>query len=49
MTRWDAPSIPEYDLDTDELIYRDAAASEVRREKLGETEMETNKGCRGGD
>jgi hypothetical protein len=39
MTRWNAPDIPEYDLDSDELIYRDAAGNEARREKFGETEI----------
>lgn len=34
MTRWRNPAIPEYDLDADELVYRDAAGNEVRREKF---------------
>lgn len=33
MTRWRNTAIPEYDLDTDELVYRDTAGNEVRREK----------------
>ncbi len=32
--KWDNPGIPEYDLGTDELIYRDGSGNEVRREKL---------------
>ena len=34
LARWNSPDIPEYDLETDELIYRDAAGNEVRREKF---------------
>jgi len=34
LARWENPDIPEYDLTTDELIYRDGAGNEVRREKL---------------
>lgn len=34
LARWNYPDIPEYDLETDELIYRDAAGNEVRREKF---------------
>jgi hypothetical protein len=34
--RWNDPEIPEYDLETDELIYRDGTGSEVKREKLYE-------------
>jgi hypothetical protein len=32
--RWEDPAIPEYDLETDELVYRDSAGNEVGREKL---------------
>lgn len=32
--RWNSPDIPEYDLVTDELIYRDMAGNEARREKM---------------
>jgi hypothetical protein len=39
-TRWLDTSIPEYDLDTDELIYRDKAGNEVRREQFNEVVME---------
>jgi len=38
--RWNNPDIPEYDLETDELIYRDSAGTEVKREKLNEVKME---------
>jgi len=34
LTMWESATIPEYDLETDDLIYRDAAGKEVRREKL---------------
>lgn len=34
MARWRNPAIPEYDLDTDELVYRDSAGNEMRREKF---------------
>lgn len=40
LKRWNNPAIPEYDLDTDELVYRDAAGNEVKREKLKGTEKE---------
>lgn len=32
LSRWRDPSLPEYDFDTDELIYRNAAGAELRRE-----------------
>lgn len=34
VTRWNDPAIPEYDLLTGELVYRDAAGRELSREKL---------------
>lgn len=34
MERWNNPEIPEYDLETDQLIYRNTAGNEVRRENL---------------
>jgi len=34
LDRWHDPAIPEYELETDELIYRDKAGNEVRREKF---------------
>ncbi len=36
---WNDPGIPEYDLETDELIYRDAAGNEERREKFIQEEL----------
>jgi hypothetical protein len=33
LARWNDRQIPEYDLDTDELIYRNRGGNEVRREK----------------
>lgn len=30
-TRWHDPSIPEYDLETDELVYRDITGNELKR------------------
>ncbi len=38
--KWNNPTIPEYDLETDELVYRDAAGNEVRREKINGTKTE---------
>lgn len=32
LIRWNNPDIPEYDFDTDELVYRDIDGNEVRRE-----------------
>jgi hypothetical protein len=32
--RWEQTEIPEYDLDTDELVYRDKNGGEVRRERF---------------
>ena len=34
VSEWSAPSIPEYDFDTEELVYRDQAGNEARREPL---------------
>lgn len=34
LARWHDPNIPEYALDTDELIYRDNAGNEIRRESF---------------
>jgi hypothetical protein len=36
---WNNPEIPEYDLESDELIYRDTAGNEERRERFGETAL----------
>lgn len=41
-SRWNDPDIPEYDLDTDELIYRDRSGSEIRREKFNDVPMTTS-------
>ena len=40
VTRWLDPKIPEYDLDTDEIVFRDKAGNEVRRERFNEIVME---------
>jgi len=40
LTRWNNPDIPEYDFDTDELVYKDTAGKEARREKFDETKMD---------
>ncbi|MGE5809800.1 MAG: hypothetical protein ACM32I_11805 [Nitrospirota bacterium] len=40
VSRWFDASIPEYDLDTDELVYRNTCGNEVKREKFKEVEME---------
>ena len=37
--RWQEPGIPEYDLDNDELVYRDQAGSELLRAAFNETPM----------
>jgi hypothetical protein len=34
LDRWHDTALPEYELETDELIYRDKAGNEVRREKF---------------
>lgn len=38
--RWESADIPEYDLDTDELVYRNRAGSEVRRERFESEALE---------
>lgn len=40
VNRWLDPAIPEYDLGTDELIYRNKTGKEIRREKFNEIVME---------
>ena len=35
MERWESPEIPEYDLETDELVYQGGGDNEVKREKFG--------------
>jgi len=39
--RWQDPNIPEYDLDTDEIVYRDRSGNEVSREQFSEVTMLT--------
>lgn len=39
LARWNDPNIPEYDLDTDDLVYRDRSGNETRREKFNEVMM----------
>ncbi|HTF99838.1 MAG TPA: hypothetical protein VK654_04520 [Nitrospirota bacterium] len=41
VTRWLDPAIPEYDLDTDDVVYRDKAGNEQRREQFNEVVMES--------
>lgn len=36
LSRWQDPAIPEYDLDTDELVHRDRSGAEVRRVPFGD-------------
>ena len=38
--RWQSSDIPEYDLDTDELVYRNGAGSETRREHFHDSMQE---------
>lgn len=40
LTRWFDPAVPEYDLDTNELVYRDKTGNEVKREQFNEVVME---------
>jgi hypothetical protein len=40
--RWERTEIPEYDLDTDELVYRDRNGREVRRERFWPEEVPQN-------
>jgi hypothetical protein len=39
LMRWRDPSVPEYELETDEIVYRDRAGKEIRRERFNEIEM----------
>ncbi|MBI5633116.1 MAG: hypothetical protein HZA15_06525 [Nitrospirae bacterium] len=41
LNHWADPRIPEYDLETDELVYRDVAGNEEKRERIEETEEVT--------
>lgn len=38
--RWQDPGIPEYELDTGELVYRDKSGNEIRRELFAEGAVE---------
>jgi hypothetical protein len=38
LTQWNRPDIPEYDLESDELIYRDRGGNEVKREEFDDLE-----------
>jgi len=38
-TRWHDPAIPEYDLDTDEIVYRDRSGKELSRQRFSEVTM----------
>jgi hypothetical protein len=40
LTRWENPDIPEYDLDTDDLVYRDATGRELKRKKFHPSQHE---------
>ncbi|MDA8101231.1 MAG: hypothetical protein M0042_16550 [Nitrospiraceae bacterium] len=40
LSRWQDPSLPEYDLETDELVYRDRSGNETRRERFNDVTME---------
>ena len=39
LSRWQDPEIPEYDLDTDELVYRDLTGYDSMREPFNEIKM----------
>lgn len=45
-TRWNDPRLPEYDLDTDELIYRDPKRGEQKRRKVKFQFSQTHDGAR---
>ena len=38
LMRWNHPHMPEYDLNADELVYRDIVGNELRREKFNQTD-----------
>jgi len=38
LLRWNSPHLPEYDLNADELVFRDTAGNELRREKFNQTD-----------
>jgi hypothetical protein len=41
LMKWRDPAVPEYDLDTDELVHRDRFGNVVRREKFNDVLMTT--------
>jgi hypothetical protein len=45
LIRWNNTDIPEYDLDTDELVYRDIDGNETRREVFIKLEPQVKKGA----
>ena len=45
MTRWNDPHVPEYDLESDELVYRDAAGNECKRRRFASQEVEAAPGA----
>ena len=47
LMRWNLPDIPEYDLDADELVYRDTVGNELRRELFEFNESRNVEGVRG--
>jgi hypothetical protein len=40
LSRWRDPGVPEYELETDELVYRDRTGNEVRRERFNDVVLE---------
>ena len=42
LTRWNNPEIPEYDLESDELIYRDSRGNIIKKERFNEIVTEVN-------
>jgi hypothetical protein len=38
-SRWSDPAVPEYDLQTDEFVYRGRTGNEIRREKFNDVVM----------
>lgn len=45
--RWESQEIPEYDLDTDELIYRSRNGNEIRRERFESQPLHQEEGTTG--
>ena len=43
LIRWRDANIPEYDLDTDEIVYRNRAGNELKRQKFNESEFHVKK------